>query len=134
MRRSYPVFSTLPMSVPERAFLGAKAALAMLGDNPAEAADQLFIRDVRGALGVHTRTPLAMYLQGRTGLVWLVTDDGCTCALQGATVTVPHTEASRIMHSRFQRGQVPNLEGEPTTGTAGPVSPEQMQRAWRESR
>lgn len=134
MKRHYPTFSALPMSAPERAYLGCKAALALLGDDVATAAEHLRVRDVRGTRKGYSRNPLAMYLQGRTCLTWFVNTQSCACVVDGQTVEVPHTETSRALLARFERGDIEALYGEPSTGTAGPVSVAQMEHAWRNDR
>ena len=131
MTLPYSIGSRVPLTTAERAYLGAKAALALLDDTEGGVADQLRARNVRGADGFHARSPLAMYLRGRTEFVWIVEANTATCYLGRDVVTVPLPAACARFVREWQGGAYRDLCGEPSTGTVGPVSLEQMHEAWR---
>lgn len=134
MTLPYGIGSRTPLTTAERAYLGARAALAMLPASPGEIADALRERAVRGAHGHHARGPLAMYLQGRTQFVWVVGDDHAICYLGHDVIDVRLEGAVHQFVRGWNEGHYADLDGEPSPGTTGPVSVEMMHDAWRNAR
>lgn len=131
MTLPYSVGARVPLTTAERAYLGAKAGLAMLPDDAGEVAEALRDRTVRGATGFHARSPLAMYLRGRTGLVWIVEAERALCYLAHQVIDVPLPRACITFVRTWNEGNYSDLIGEPSEGSTGPVSLEQMHHAWR---